>query len=70
MSHNNHRLLALAGAVLCASAVLAADSKLRVKVEPPQAYIFVDGVPVGDGTRTIKVSSGTHSIGVYNYGFT
>lgn len=71
MSHNNlHKLLTLAGVLLCASAVLASDSKLRVKVEPPQAYIFVDGVPVGDGTRTIKVSSGSHSIGVYNYGFT
>jgi peptidoglycan-associated lipoprotein len=56
--------------LLCTYAVLASDSKLRVKVEPPQAYIFVDGVPVGDGTRTVKVSSGTHSIGVYNYGFT
>lgn len=71
MSHNNlHKLLTLAGVLLCASAVLASDSKLRVKVEPPQAYIFVDGVPVGDGTRTIKVSSGSHSISVYNYGFT
>jgi flagellar motor protein MotB len=50
--------------------MIAADSKLRVKVEPPQAYIFVDGLPVGDGTRTVKVPSGTHSVGVYNYGFT
>jgi flagellar motor protein MotB len=64
-----HRLLALAGVLLCSSAVLASDSKLRVTVEPPQAYIFIDGVPVGDGTRTIKVSSGTHSIAAYNYGF-
>lgn len=71
MSNTNlHRLVALAGVLLCASAILASDTKLRVKVEPPQAYIFVDGVPVGDGTRTIKVSSGSHSIGVYNYGFT
>lgn len=71
MSQNNRRrLLALAGILFCTSAVLASDCKLRVKVEPPQAYIFIDGVPVGDGTRTVKVSSGTHSIGVYNYGFT
>jgi outer membrane protein OmpA-like peptidoglycan-associated protein len=71
MSHNNlHRLLAIAGVLLCTYAALASDSKLRVKVEPPQAYIFVDGVPVGDGTRTVKVPPGAHSIGVYNYGFT
>lgn len=71
MSHNNlYRLLALVGVLFYAFAVFGSDSKLRVKVEPPQAYIFVDGVPVGDGTRTVKVPSGTHSIGVYNYGFT
>src|SRR5215467_16331047 len=71
MLHNNlYKSVALAGMLLYSYAVIAADSKLRVKVEPPQAYIFVDGVPVGDGTRTVKVSSGTHSIGVYNYGFT
>jgi flagellar motor protein MotB len=63
-------LLALAGVLLCTYAGFASDSKLRVKVEPPQAYIFIDGVPVGDGSRTVKVSSGAHSVGVYNYGFT
>lgn len=71
MSHKNiHRFLALAGVLLCTYAVGATDGKLRVKVEPPQAYIFVDGVPVGDGSRTVKLPSGSHSIGVYNYGFT
>ncbi|HET6178680.1 MAG TPA: OmpA family protein [Candidatus Sulfotelmatobacter sp.] len=71
MSHNNlYRSVALAGVLLYSYTMIAADSKLRVKVEPPQAYIFVDGLPVGDGTRTVKVPSGTHSVGVYNYGFT
>ena len=62
--------LAFAGVLLSASAVLAADSKLRVQVEPKQAYLFVDGVPFGAGGRTVKISSGNHTIGVYNYGFT
>ncbi len=62
--------LALASLLLCVSASLAADAKLRVQVEPKQAYIFVDGVPYGEGNRTIKISAGNHKIGIYNYGFT
>src|SRR5690348_15707656 len=61
---------AFAAILLCASAALAGDSKLRVQVQPKEAYVFVDGVPLGAGTRTIKVPAGNHSIGVYNYGFT
>ena len=49
--------LAFAGVLLSASAVLAADSKLRVQVEPKQAYLFVDGVPFGAGGRTVGSSA-------------
>ena len=56
--------------LLCSLAVRAQNSKLRVQVEPKQAYVFVDGTPAGDGTRTIKVTAGHHTVGVYNYGFT
>jgi hypothetical protein len=62
--------LSFAGVLLSASSVLAADSKLRIQVEPKQTYIFVDGVPFGDGGRTIKIASGNHTVGAYNYGFT
>ena len=64
------RWFEFAGLLLCASAVLAADGKLRVRVEPKQAYIFVDGVPFGAGDGTAKVSPGNHKVAVYNYGFT
>src|SRR5579863_9886451 len=64
------RLFEFAALLLCASAVLAADGKLRVRVEPKQAYIFVDGVPFGAGDGTVKVSPGNHKVAVYNYGFT
>jgi hypothetical protein len=71
MSYKNFtKWLLCAGVLLLVSTALAADSKLRVQVEPKQAYIFVDGVPIGEGTRTIKITAGTHSVGVYNYGFT
>src|SRR6201993_4692282 len=62
--------LAFAGALLPPSARLAGASQLRVQVEPKQTYIFVDGVPFGEGGRTIKIASGNHTVGAYNYGFT
>jgi hypothetical protein len=62
--------IAFASLLLFAGLAFAKDSKLRIHVEPKQAYIFIDGVPSGHGGRTIKLSAGNHSIGVYNYGFT
>jgi outer membrane protein OmpA-like peptidoglycan-associated protein len=64
-----HTALVFAGVLLCISAAFAADSKLRLRVDPKQAYIFVDDVPFGEGSRIIKIASGNHKIGVYNYGF-
>ncbi|HEV2733105.1 MAG TPA: PEGA domain-containing protein, partial [Terriglobales bacterium] len=70
MSYKNiHKRLVFAAVLLCVSAAFAADSKVRLRVEPQQAYIFVDDVPFGAGSRTIKIASGNHKIGVYNYGF-
>jgi hypothetical protein len=62
--------LSLGLILLCDLAVCAQTTKLRIQVEPKQAYIFVDGKPFGDGARTIKIESGHHTVGVYNYGFT
>lgn len=56
--------------LLCSIAVCAQNGKLRVQVEPKQAYVFVDGTAFGDGGRTIKLPAGHHTVGVYNYGFT
>ncbi len=63
------RLAAMMCLLLIAITSLAKDSKLRVHVYPPEAYIFVDGVPFGDGGRTVKVAPGIHKVAVYNYGF-
>lgn len=56
--------------LLCTLTVQAQESKLRIHVDPKQAYIFVDGNAFGDSSRTIKIPAGHHTIGVYNYGFT
>lgn len=47
----------------------AGNGKLHIHVTPKQAYVFVDGKAVRDGTQTIRLSTGTHKIGVYNYGY-
>jgi hypothetical protein len=54
---------------LFGSIVVAQDGKLRVRVEPRQAYTFVDGVPFGEGSRTFRVAPGNHTVTVVNYGF-
>src|SRR6201987_5366391 len=43
--------------------------KLKIHVEPKQAYVFVDGKAIRDGSQTIELASGDHKVGVYNYGY-
>jgi outer membrane protein OmpA-like peptidoglycan-associated protein len=61
--------LVITGLALSTAGCLAKDAKLRIQVKPQQAYIFVDGSPIGDGSRSISVAPGKHTIGVYNYGY-
>jgi len=71
MSHKTfERSLVFALVLLCNTGAWAQDGKLRIHVEPKQAYIFVDGTAFGDSSRTIKIAAGHHTVGVYNYGFT
>ncbi len=62
-----------AGCWLCASPALAKSTqdsgKLKVHVEPKQAYVFVDGKAIRDGSQTIKLAAGNHTVSVYNYGY-
>ena len=45
------------------------NGKLHIHVSPKQAYVFVDGKAVRDGSQTIELSTGSHRVGVYNYGY-
>ena len=54
---------------LCASASFAQEGKLKIKVTPPQAYVFVDGSGIRDGSRSIKLAAGKHTVVVVNYGY-
>ena len=60
--------VSLAG-ILPAAAQNQSMGKLKVKVSPKQAYVFVDGNAIRDGSQTIELSAGKHEIGVYNYGY-
>src|ERR1700730_2446824 len=61
-------ILAVAFAML-ASASFAQDGKLKIKVTPPQAYVFVDGNGINHGSQTMKLGAGKHTVVVVNYGF-
>jgi hypothetical protein len=54
---------------LCAGASFAQDGKLKIKVTPKQAYVFLDGKAVKEGHQTITTSAGKHTVVVVNYGY-
>ena len=45
---------------LCATAGFAQDGKLKIKVTPKQAYVFVDGQAIRDGNQSISLSREAH----------
>ncbi len=63
-------ILALSMSITPASAQSKVkNGKLKIHVTPKQAYVFVDGVAIRDGSQTIVLSAGTHDLGVDNYGY-
>ena len=54
---------------LSATAGFAQDGKLKIKVTPKQAYVFVDGNAISHGKQTISLSPGKHTVVVVNYGY-
>ena len=67
-------LLAAALLALGAAPAFAQNSqatgKLKIHVSPKQAYVFVDGKAIRDGSQTMELSAGSHTVGVDNYGYT
>jgi hypothetical protein len=55
--------------IFCATAGFAQDGKLKIKVIPKHAYVFVDGKAIRDGSETIPLSTGKHVVAVMNYGY-
>jgi len=61
-------VLALALAV-SAGFAKGGDGKLKIKVSPKQAYVFIDGKAMREGSRSFTLSPGKHTVEVANYGF-
>ena len=55
--------------LFCATCGFAQDGKLKIKVIPKHAYVFVDDKAIREGSETISLSSGKHTVVVLNYGF-
>jgi OmpA family/PEGA domain len=60
--------LAMAIALYAASG-FAQDGKLKIKVTPAQAYVFVDGNAIREGNHSVSLSPGKHTVVVVNYGY-
>lgn len=69
-----HRFTVFVSALILAAVAAplsgaAQDGKLKLRITPKQAYVFVDGRVIGDGGRTLSLGPGPHEVGVYNYGY-
>lgn len=66
-------LMICAACVFCVAPSFAQSSsetgKLKIHVDPKQAYVFVDGKAIRDGSQTIELAAGDHKVGIHNYGY-
>ena len=62
-------VLSLAVLLLGATPLLAKCGHLKLHVTPKQAYVFIDGVPLGWGSGIFWADPGEHMLAVYNYGY-
>jgi hypothetical protein len=64
-----HLLVLTIAIGLGTTASFAQDGKLKIKVTPKQAYVFVDGNAIRDGSQSISLPAGKHTVVVVNYGY-
>jgi hypothetical protein len=69
MRRFGHLLILSLAIALGATSGFAQDGKLKIKVTPKQAYVFVDGQAIREGSQSINLAAGSHSVVVVNYGF-
>ena len=62
-------VIPLAILLLGATPLLAKCARLKLHVTPKQAYVFVDGAPLGPGSGVVWAYPGEHTLAVYNYGY-
>jgi hypothetical protein len=79
MSHKSFMKIVILTVILTLASVMsswAKGGKLEVRAIPHTAYVFLDGVPMGDTSRSFLdslnitgISPGEHTVSLYNYGF-
>jgi outer membrane protein OmpA-like peptidoglycan-associated protein len=69
MRRLGYHLTLLVALALSATAVFAQDGKLKIKVSPKQAYLFVDGKAIREGSHAVSLTPGKHTVAVVNYGY-
>ena len=63
-------LLMVGGSISSAARDKAPEiGKVHVIVLPKEAYVWVDEKPMSQGSRSLKLAPGEHTITVYNYGY-
>jgi hypothetical protein len=62
-------LILLIGATTALAQSKTKNGILKIHVSPKQAYVFVDGIAIRDGSQAIALAAGRHSIEVLNYGY-
>jgi outer membrane protein OmpA-like peptidoglycan-associated protein len=62
-------VLALAFSSNAAFAKKSGDGKLKIKVSPKQAYVFIDGKAMREGSHSFTLTPGKHTVEVVNYGY-
>lgn len=63
------RVVVIAAFLFATTALVAEQAELKVEVKPKEAFVFVDGKPIGHHDKKLELTPGQHTIGVYNYGF-
>jgi hypothetical protein len=59
----------MAALALTAATGFAKDGKLKIKVVPKHAYVFVDEKAIREGSEDIRLAPGKHAVAVVNYGY-
>ena len=57
------------GATLTLAQSNTKNGTLKIHVTPKQAYVFVDGEAIRDGSQSIALNPGRHTVEVRNYGY-
>jgi hypothetical protein len=79
MQNSRFSVLTTLGAFMLLALMMSActrGGRLEVRAVPTQAFVYLDGTPIGDANRSrdhnillTGISPGEHTVGVYNYGY-